>query len=349
MISYIEAKVPDFEFIREALAESERENWWSNFGPVSLRLEGEIRRLLEIGPEKAVVACSNATVALHGLVNMYSFVAKRQLKWVVSAYTFRCQLQGPLSSARVVDCDRRGFLDLDRLSKVGLEDYDGIIVTNLFGKAAKVSDYIEFAKQRKKLLVFDSASCFYSKAGSTYLGGFGDAEVFSFHHTKPCGFGEGGGVVVDREHEDIFRSMMNFGSYKKQDTGALSMNGKMSDVAAAFIMDRLRRVDTVKRAHQRQFLRVEEAARRAGCRTLFDLDSDKEFPGVVPILGKGSIDASRLPNRYVMLHKYYQPLGKGHPSAEEIYDRIVLFPCHPDIASLSDLEIRDVIEEVVGR
>lgn len=349
MIAYVETKLPDYGFIRDALAESARENWWSNFGPVSLRLEAEICRLLEIGPDKSVVACSNATQALFGLVNMYSFVVKRPLRWAVSAYTFRCQRQGPLSNAIVVDCDKRGFLDLDALSSVGVREYDGIIVTNLFGKAGCISKYVEFARQWSKILIFDSASCFYSKAGSKYLGSYGDAEIFSFHHTKPCGFGEGGCVVVDKGYEDIFRSIINFGSYKKNDTGPLSMNGKMSDVAAAFVMDRIRHVETIKRSHQQQYRRIEAAARSVGCGRLFELDSDDEVPAVVPILSPNKVEVERLANNYVTLHKYYKPLVDGCTSADEIYDRIVLFPCHSGVAELERREIDDVIMQVRGR
>src|SRR6266545_3712999 len=158
------------------------------------------------------------------------------------------------------------------------------MVTNLFGTASHVDWYEEHAARVGKVLLFDSATCF----GSTHLGrpfgSLGAGELFSFHHTKPCGFGEGGCAVVPAELADTFRSLINFGLYKGIDTGGRSSNGKMSDVAAAFILDRLRHRAEIRAAHLQQFRRLADVARGVGLGLLVDGGQEGALPNLVPIL-----------------------------------------------------------------
>lgn len=339
MIAFVEAKRPDYEQIRELLARSEASGVWSNFGPVALQLEETVAELLILPRSRRVIACASGTVALHGLVQLYEHVAGRPLRWVVSAFTFYAQRQGPLAAARVLDCDAQGFLDPGALAALSSDSYDGIVVTNLFGTAAHVERYEELAARAGKILLFDSATCF----GSTYhgepFGRLGAGELFSFHHTKPCGFGEGGCAVVSAELEDTFRSLINFGLYKGIDTGARSSNGKMSDVAAAFILDRLRRLEATRAAHLQQFRRLAGIARALGLELLVDGGKEGSFPNLVPILFPNPVGPERLSGGPVVVHKYYRPV-ESRPQADALYARVVCFPCHGGVDQVPDEELR---------
>ena len=346
MINYVEAKYPDYSFIEKVLSCSSKENWWANFGPASRMLENELKSHLEVPNEKAAVACCSGTQALFGLVNLYAYLEKKSLKWVVSGYTFQCQAQGPLAESIVVDCDENGFLDINSLFRLKPSSFDGIIVTNIFGKALHVERYIEYARDNNKLLIFDSSSCFYSKYKNKYIGNFGDAEVFSFHHTKPFGFGEGGCVVLEKEYEDIFRSIINFGLYKHIDTKQLSMNGKMSDVASAFILDRLRTVEKVGQEYRKQYFRIYEIVKKLSLNILNEVENEGGIPSVVPILFPNPVSKEGLENKHIVLHKYYRPLSGECPKAHSIYDHIVLFPCHSNVENLGTMDIEDILKKM---
>jgi dTDP-4-amino-4,6-dideoxygalactose transaminase len=338
MIAFVEAKRPDYERIRELLARSEASGMWSNFGPVSLQLEETVAENLALSPGRRVAACANGTVALHGLVHLYEHLAGRPLRWVISAFTFHAQGQGPLAAARVLDCDAQGFLDPDELAALPSESYDGIMVTNLFGTALHVERYEALAARAGKILLFDSATCF----GSTYrgepFGGLGAGEIFSFHHTKPCGFGEGGCAVIPAELEDTFRSLINFGLYKGIDTGARSSNGKMSDVAAAFILDRLSHRESIRKAHLQQFRRLAGIAQALGLELLVDGGREGAFPNLVPILFPQPVGVDRLSGGPLVVHKYYRPVA-SRPRADELYSHVVCFPCHGGVAQVTDDEL----------
>lgn len=342
MIGFVEAKRPDYDHVQALLARSEASGVWSNFGPLSLELEAVVTDTLALPPHRRVVACASGTVALHALVHLHEHRAGRPLRWVVSAYTFHAQRQGPLAAARVLDCDAQGFLDLEALAALPAESYDGIVVTHLFGTAARAERYEELAARAGKVLLFDSATCFGAAHRGSPLGARGAGELFSFHHTKPCGFGEGGCAVVPAELADTFRSLINFGLYKGIDTGARSSNGKMSDVAAAFILDRLSRREAIRAAHLEQFRRLACIARALGLALLVDGGSAGSFPSLVPILFPRPVGLERLSGGPVMLHKYYRPVA-SRPRADALYARIVCFPCHGGVAQVPDDELRAVM------
>lgn len=347
MIAFVEVKRPDYDQIRTLLAPSEASGVWSNFGAVSLQLEATVSEVLSVPHDRRVIACASGTVALHGLVQLYEHLVGRPLRWVVSAFTFYAQRQGPLAAARVLDCDAQGFLDLGALAALSTESYDGIVVTNLFGTAPNIERYEELAAGAGKVLLFDSATCFSSLRHGKPFGSLGAGELFSFHHTKPCGFGEGGCAVLPAEHEDTLRSLINFGLYKGIDTGARSSNGKMSDVAAAFILDRLRHREVIRAAHLQQFRRLAGIARALGLELLVDgRQEEGSFPSLVPILFPRPVGLERLSGGPLVVHKYYRPVA-SRPRADALYARVVCFPCHSGVAQVPDDELHATLAALI--
>ena len=342
MIPFVELKRPDYAHVRELLAASEASGTWSNFGPLARALEQRTAELLALPPERCVVACANGTMGLHALVHLHEHLAGRPLRWLVSAFTFHAQRQGPLAAATVIDCDQRGYLDLDTLEALDPDAYDGIVVTHLFGTPRRAGAYEEFAARRGKVLVFDSATCFATGCEGSPSAAAGGAELYSFHHTKPCGFGEGGCVVVPAAHEDSFRSLINFGLYKAIDTGPRSGNGKMSDVAAAFILDRLRGLETIAAAQRAQCRRLGRIARELGLELLLDGGVEGSLPNLVPILYPRPVSLERLAQLPLVALKYYRPLA-SLPRADDLYARIVCLPCHREVSVLGDDELRAVM------
>ena len=344
MIPFVEVKHPDYDWIREQLSASETAGVWSNFGQASQRLEAAIAELQELRGDRSVVSCANGTIALHALVSLYEHLAGRPLRWVVSSFTFHAQRQGPLGGALVVDCDDRGWLDLESVDRLPRDSYDGIVVTGLFGSAARYEEYEELAFRNGKIVLFDSATCLGARCGARPCGAFGAGEIFSFHHTKPCGFGEGGCVTLPVELVPAMRSLLNFGLYPGVDTGARSTNGKMSDVAAAFVLDRVRRVEEIGRDHSREFERISALAHRSGLTVLTNGDAGS-FPNLVPVVFPLAVDAGRLSELPLTCRKYYRPLGDT-PRAWDLYQRIVCFPCHGGLAGMGDAELCNTVESL---
>lgn len=343
MILFVENKTPDLEAVASYLELSSSTNQWTNFGPVSLQLETAIHGLLAVPESKSVVTVSSGTSGLYALLALESFKAGRQVRAAVSAFTFACQGQGPMADSVVVDCDAHGALDLDALAAVDESSYDVIVVTHVFGRAQRLEAYADFARSRDKFLIYDAATCFGSEYEGRPIAAYGDASLFSLHHTKPAGVGEGGFVVIDREHEVAFRSIINFGMYGRCDTGAYSTNAKMSDVAAAFILDRIARFPELCLEYREQYDRVAYVARSLGLELLLGDAPGVHLPAHVPILLSRKRSLERLTNLVVTVRKYYRPLREDAVLANDLYERIVCVPCHGGLSALDDAELEDVL------
>jgi hypothetical protein len=152
--------------------------------------------------------------------------------------------------------------------------------------------------------------------------------------------------VVPAELEDTFRSLINFGLYKGIDTGPRSSNGKMSDVAAAFILDRLRGRQAIRTAHRQQFQRIACIARALGLGLLIDGEKDGVFPNLVPILFSQPVAPGRLLGGPIAVHKYYRPLT-SRPRSDSLYAHVVCFPCHNGVAEVPDSKLRAALSALV--
>lgn len=325
MLYFIESKKIDWNNVQNILKTSEELNQWSNFGPTSLRLESEIKKITKT--DYSVVVCANGTVGLHALIELHSYINKRELTWATSSFGFPCTIMGPLKDANVVDCDENGILDLSLLPPC-----DGIIVTNPFGTAGSLDGYRDYCQRNSKVLVVDSATALLDEVLPNTM--------ISFHHTKPWGFGEGGCVIVEKQHEAFVRSLLNFGLVDYAPVGNHATNGKMSEISAAFIIDRLSHLDKFKARYLEQYERVARIATNYGFRvfgkqkpllpTNTPLVSDKSFTTINP---------------YVHLKKYYKPLAPT-PVALSIYNSMLNFPCHSDVACLQDSAIDDCFKTI---
>jgi dTDP-4-amino-4,6-dideoxygalactose transaminase len=191
------------------------------------------------------------------------------------------------------------------------------------------------------LLVVDAATSFPTRPTS----GRKVSEIISFHHTKPWGFGEGGCAIVDRDHADVVRSFINYGKGIDAGFAKFATNGKMSDVAAVVILDRLSRMPGWSRAYHQQRDRMFELAAKAGIDSLGKPAREVISPHV-PLLAPRWIAADRMPKARFTIEKYYPPLSASCPVAADIYSRIVNVPCHPMMADVSDSEILGFLHEL---
>lgn len=342
-VRFIENKRPNPERIAQLLAQSAEANHWTNGGPVLRQLEQTLAQAAGVGPGRAVVVCSSGTTALNVLAGLHAMKLGRPLRWAVPAFGFFSTVIGPFSGSLVIDCDRKGMLDLDQLADTPADRYDGVCVVNPFGRCKSLEPYAAFCREHNKPMIVDNA-----------LGLFGfdraraDApdESISLHHTKPWGFGEGGCVIVSNEDEATARSLINFGVGNEQQAGPYACNGKLSDPAAAYIIDRLEQAHIWSKTNDQQHQRIAELIQSA------NLPLNPFIPEAPPGSAQAiytathAIAQARLANPHVVLRKYYRPPYEPWPEqATDLYARILNIPCHAGIAQVND----DTIVQVLTR
>jgi dTDP-4-amino-4,6-dideoxygalactose transaminase len=223
--------------------------WLTNNGP--LVQEFESRVAAHLGVRHCVAMC-NATVALEILIRglgLTGEVIVPSFTFVASAHSLLWQQVTP------VFCDVDPVthtLDVAAAEELITERTTGIMGVHLWGGACDVAGLTRLAERHRLKLMFDAAHAFASSIGGRMIGGFGNAEVFSFHATKFLNTFEGGAVTTnDDALAARLRSMANFGFAGYDNVTELGTNGKMSEISAAMGLTGLESLDTLI-AHNRR-------------------------------------------------------------------------------------------------
>ena len=105
----------------------------------------------------------------------------------------------------------------------------GIIGVHTWGQPCDIEALARIARRRNLTLMFDAAHAFGCSYRGRMIGGFGAAEVFSFHATKFFNTFEGGAIVTnDDELAAKIRLMKNFGFHGYDNVEYIGTNGKMT-------------------------------------------------------------------------------------------------------------------------
>jgi dTDP-4-amino-4,6-dideoxygalactose transaminase len=135
-------------------------------------------------------------------------------------------------------------IDPSRVESLITPRTTGIIGVHVWGRPCDIDALSDIASRRKLRLLFDAAHAFGCSHDGKMVGGFGDAEVFSFHATKFFNTFEGGAVATnDDELAARIRLMKNFGFAGYDNVVYIGTNGKMSEMSAAMGLTSLERLD----------------------------------------------------------------------------------------------------------
>lgn len=350
-LEFVEDKALTLDRLQAVMQPAIAQNHHTNFGPVSERLEQVLMTLN--GGSVTHVACTaaNATLGLQALVATFDNHAGRRLRWVVSDFGFFTSFTGPFHDQIFTPCGPDGRIDMAALRQIPSEDYDALLVTNVFGLHEDFAEVFAFARAHDKILLIDNAAGFRALAPvhAASEGGPLWAEVVSFHHTKPWGMGEGGAVFLPKELAATFRAATNFGVGGGQQLadGRYCSNGKMSEIAAAQILLRVQAHDDWIPAYRTQANRLLELGRAAGLTPLIADPPGRAVPGQLPFRAPHPIPLAQLDNPRFRILKYYRPGPQSGPLARDIFDHAVNLPCHPGMAQLSDETILSVLKSVL--
>ena len=166
--------------------------WLTNNGPLVQELEGRLTAYL--GVKHCILMC-NATVALEIAIRalgMKGEVLVPSFTFVATAHALQWQEITP------VFCDidpRTHSLDPASVERLITPRTTGILGVHLWGRPCAVEQLTTIARDRGLKLLFDSSHAFGCSHRGHMIGGFGDAEVFSFHATKFFNTFEGGAII----------------------------------------------------------------------------------------------------------------------------------------------------------
>jgi dTDP-4-amino-4,6-dideoxygalactose transaminase/acetyltransferase-like isoleucine patch superfamily enzyme len=309
----------------------------TNNGPLQVVIEGKLKHMVRSNRE-VLMAC-NGTAALHALVAGIYMFSGHASRWVTQAFTFPSSIQGPLSESIVSDIDPVYHGPCMRFLEEHQSEFDGVIVTNVFGHLVDVLHYESWCQDHGKYLVFDNAA---SPVGFLRDGrcihDVGAGAIISLHETKPFGRGEGGAILTSRDVAPFVHRAMNFGfdiSNQQREPNRQSSNWRMSDIAAAGICDHF---DTMISKNWEE--RLQELTRFA-IQELTTRGHQLAFPIAFPTILSclfirlqepcdAEATCGRLNNFGIEAKHYYCPLVSRAeaPESWKLYDSTVCLPFH---------------------
>jgi dTDP-4-amino-4,6-dideoxygalactose transaminase len=320
--------------------------WLTNHGRYVQELEERIAGMAGVAH---CVAMCNATVGLEiaaRALDLSGEVIVPSLTFVATAHCLQWQRVTPV----FCDVEPAAYtLDPDRVEELVGPRTTGILGVHLWGRPARVEALEALARRRGLRLLFDSAHAFGCSYRGRPIGGFGDAEVFSFHATKFFNTFEGGAVVTnDGALAARMRLMKNFGFAGYDRVVDVGTNGKMSEVSAAMGLTGLDSLDAFVATNRRNL----EAYGRAlagipGLRLLpYDPAERSNYQYVVLEVDRDAAGLSRdhlyrlLWAEHVRARRYFYPgchrmepyrtlfpdAGARLPVTERVLDRVLTLP-----------------------
>jgi dTDP-4-amino-4,6-dideoxygalactose transaminase len=229
--------------------------WLTNNGPRVREFE---RRIAKISGVRHCVAMCNGTTALEIAVR----AAKLTGEVIVPSFTFVATahvLQWMGITPVFCDIDENFCLDPAGVEELITPRTTGIIGVHLWGQTCNVETLTAISKRRNVALLFDAAHAFRCSRDGVMVGGFGRAEVFSFHATKFVNTFEGGAVVTDDDEiADSCRAMRNFGFSGEDEVSALGINGKMNEIQAVMGLVSLNHIEDIVAANKNNYLEYQK-------------------------------------------------------------------------------------------
>lgn len=206
-------------------------NWLTNGGPLAREFEGRVAGLA--GVEYCIATC-NATVALQLAMRAADVTGQVIMPSMTFSATAHAVAWVGLQPV-FCDVDRdTGLIDPARVEELITPETGAIVGVHLWGRPAPAEELAKIAAAHQLKLFFDAAHALGCTSAGRPVGGFGNAEVFSFHATKAVTSFEGGAIVTDDAAlARRIRAMHNFGIGQDKQTVELGTNGKMSECAAA--------------------------------------------------------------------------------------------------------------------
>ena len=134
-----------------------------------------------------------------------------------------------------------------------------ILSADPYGIACDYDALVAIGKRHGLKVLIDSAPSFGTTVGGRRIGGFGDAQIFSFHATKAFNTMEGGCLCSnDKDLIEQARAIRNFGQVAGGDCLLPGLNGKMMEICAIIGIEQLKSFDAAAANRRRCAKRISD-------------------------------------------------------------------------------------------
>lgn len=336
----------------------------TNGGPFHQQLERELCAYLGV---KHVSLFTNGTVALVTALQALSVtgeVITTPYSFVATAHSLLWRAITPV----FVDIDERTLnLDPSKIEPAITAQTTAIMPVHCYGHPCDVDRIEQIASTFGLKVIYDAAHAFGVQCRSGSVLNHGDLSVLSFHATKVFSTFEGGAIISpDARMKERIDQLKNFGIVDEVTVVAPGINGKMSEVSAAFGLLQLKGIGEALRKRKLIDARYREGlARIKGIHCLPDSGEKAANYSYFPILVQPEYPLSRdalyqkLRDNGVYARRYFYPLisdlpmYRGLPSAarsnlpvaSKTANEVICLSIHP---ALNNEQVDRVIQVIAS-
>jgi UDP-2-acetamido-2-deoxy-ribo-hexuluronate aminotransferase len=276
------------------------------------------------------------------------------------AFTYTATAEVPLllgATPVFVDVDPRTFqIDpahlaqrVDAVRAAGKLRPRAVIGVDLFGQPADWPALLDVARRNDLFTLDDLAQSFGAALHGTMLGSQADATATSFFPSKPLGaYGDGGALFTESEERaDLYRSLRTHGEGKtRYEVLRTGMNGRLDSIQAAVLLaklavfpEELKAREQIARAYDQRLgnavttpARVPDSTSAWAIYAILLPDAASRDRMQTTLRAEGVPTAIYYPRPLHLQPAYRdQHDGASLPVSENLADRILALPIHPDL------------------
>ena len=242
-----------------------------------------------------------------------------------------------------------------------------IMPVHCYGHPCDVEAIQKIANNYNLRVIYDAAHAFGVQCHGGSVLNYGDLSVLSFHATKVFNTFEGGAIICpDAKTKQRIDQLKNFGFVDEVTVVAPGINGKMSEINAAFGMLQLKHIDAALARRKEIDATYRELLKDVkGIRCLQDAGEEVANYSYFPILVEADYSLSRdalykkLKDHGIFARRYFYPLitdfpmYRGLPSAHRdnlpvaaaAAQKVLCLPIYPALTQVDQQRVIDLIAE----
>ena len=339
----------------------------TNSGPFHHELEEQLCTYLGV---KHISLFTNGTLAL--LTALQALRISGEV--ITTPYTFVATAHSLLWNdikPVFVDIDPKTLnIDPTKIEAAITPETTAILPVHCYGHPCDVEAIQKVADNYNLKVIYDAAHAFGVKDEGGSILRYGDLSVLSFHATKIFNTFEGGAIISpDAKTKQHIDHLKNFGFVDEVTVVAAGINGKMSEINAAFGLLQLKHIDHVINKRKDIYtIYCQELKDIPGIHFIGRSIELQENFSYFPILVESDYSVSRdelyqkLHDSNIFARRYFYPLisdfpmYRGLPSANkanlpiaaEKSNKVICLPIYPNLSKVIQTKIINIIKEVAN-
>jgi len=342
-IPFCKPIVPDFVAVESWLQGGLKSGHLSNFGKLYHLACNLLKLALKINSDKDIILTSSGHTAL-----MAAYSALNVKRIVMPSFTFEATRAAALLQGMEVELvdvsPSSGCIGVETLSKVPLDSYDAVVAVCALSTIPDLESLQDFCIRYGKKLVVDGAPSY----GTEYVYNYGDAYCLSFHATKTLPIGEGGAVIINKEHHDAVKQYISFGFDENKEVKMVGINGKISEYSCAILVDMIHKANKYITTRRTNLIEYAMYLQYFIPTSLFIDTVYCSLPIFLPDKKQAEKSLRDLNDNGVQALQYYRPLDDSFPISKSLYERNICLPIHHGVTSKDIKFISNIILDNVS-